>query len=287
MDFSLTAEQEMFVDTVRRFARDELAPRAAEQARAPGYPWPVAQRMAALGLMGIALPESEGGMGGTLVEAILAIQAVAEACPRSGDVIQAGNFGPVRTFAEYGTAEQKARFLGPVLEGRSVISLAMTEPQAGSAVTELATRAIEDGDDFIVNGTKIFGTYSAEAEVFLVYVRFGPGLDGIGSLLIEKGMPGFTIGRPAAFMNGEDWVPALFRRRPCSARQPRPRSRRFPQADGGVQRRTAGQCGARGGGWTARLQPGARARAGAPAVRPCALRVSGPAMEIRRHGDQA
>ena len=210
MDFSLTEEQRMFQESVTRFARTELAPGAAERARSHVYPWDVARRMAEMGLMGIALQESDGGMGGTLVDAIIAIQAVAEACPRSADVIQAGNFGPVRTFAEFATPDQKALYLGPILRGESVISLGMTEPEAGSAVTELQTSAIPDGDDYLVNGTKIFGTHSAEAEVFLVYLRFGPGLDGIGSVLIEKGTPGFTIGKPSAFMNGEDWAQLYF-----------------------------------------------------------------------------
>ncbi len=210
MDFAFTEEQTMFRDTVRRFAQTELAPHAARRARAPGYPWDVAARMAELGLMGISLPEADGGLGGSLVDAIIAIQEVAEACPRSADVMQAGNFGPVRTFAEYGTPAQKARYLGAILEGRAVISLGMTEPEAGSAVTELTTSAVSEGDDFVVNGTKIFGTHSAEAEVFLVYVRFGPGLDGIGSVLIEKGAPGLTIGQPTAFMNGEDWAQLYF-----------------------------------------------------------------------------
>ncbi|MFN3276622.1 MAG: acyl-CoA dehydrogenase family protein [Paracoccus sp. (in: a-proteobacteria)] len=210
MDFSLTDEQRMFHDSVTRFAQTELAPGAAERARAHAYPWDVARRMADMGLMGIALPEADGGMGGTLVDAIIAIQAVAEACPRSADVIQAGNFGPVRTFAEFATPDQKTRYLGPILRGEAVISLGMTEPEAGSAVTELQTSATKDGEDYLVNGTKIFGTHSAEAEVFLVYLRFGPGLDGIGSVLIEKGTPGFTIGQPSGFMNGEDWAQLYF-----------------------------------------------------------------------------
>lgn len=210
MDFTLSSEQHLFQETVRRFAANELAAGAAARARNPAYPWDVARRMAAMGLMGIALPEEDGGMGGTLLDSILAIQAVAEICPRSADTIQAGNFGPVRTFAEFATREQKARYLGPILRGEAVISLGMTEPEAGSAVTDLQTSATPDGEGFRVNGTKVFGTHSTEAQVFLVYVRFGPGLDGIGSVLIEKGAPGFTIGQPSAFMNGETWAQLYF-----------------------------------------------------------------------------
>lgn len=210
MNFGFTEDQQVFQDNVARFARSELAPQAARRTRAPGYPWEIAKRMAELDLMGIPLPEADGGIGGTLVDALIALQTVAEACPRSGDVIQAGNFGPIRTLAEYGTAEQKARYLVPILKGRAVMSLGMTEPQAGSAATEMTTSATPDGDGYLINGTKIFGTHSSEAEVFLVYVRFGPGLDGIGSVLIEKGTPGFVVGQPSTFMNGEDWSQLYF-----------------------------------------------------------------------------
>lgn len=210
MDFKLTDEQQMFFDTVRRFAEAELAEGAAARANSESFPWDVAARFAEMGLLGITIPEADGGIGGGLVDAILAIQAVAEVCPRSGDVIQATNFGPVRTFAEFATSEQKERFLGKILAGKALISLGMTEPDAGSAVTDLRTMATPDGDGFRVNGTKIFGTHSAEAEVFLVYLRYGPGVDGIGSVLIEKGTPGFTIGKPSAFMNGETWSQLYF-----------------------------------------------------------------------------
>lgn len=210
MDFKLTEEQQMFHDTVRRFAEAELAEGAAARARAESYPWEVAERFAQMGLLGITIPEADGGIGGGLVNAILAIQAVAEVCPRSGDVVQAANFGPVRTFAEFATPDQKARFLGPILQGKALISLGMTEPEAGSAVTDLTTSATPDGDGFRVNGTKIFGTHSSEADLFLVYLRYGPGVGGIGSVLIEKGTPGFTVGRPSTFMNGETWSQLYF-----------------------------------------------------------------------------
>ncbi|MFT6775619.1 MAG: alkylation response protein AidB-like acyl-CoA dehydrogenase, partial [Paracoccaceae bacterium] len=114
------------------------------------------------------------------------------------------------TFAEYASEAQKARFLPDLLAGRAAISLGMTEPGAGSAVTELTSSATPDGDDFLINGAKIFGTHSAEANLFLIYVRFGPGVGGIGSVLLERGMPGFEIGKPSAFMNGEDWAALHF-----------------------------------------------------------------------------
>jgi hypothetical protein len=162
------------------------------------------------GLLGITLSEADGGLDGTLMDAVIAIEQVALVCPRSADAIQAGNFGPIRTFAEYATREQKARFLPDLLAGRAVISLGMTEPEAGSAATDLATTAREVGGEIVVDGTKVFSTHSPDANLFLVYVRFGPGVGGIGSVLVERGTPGFTIGKPSSFMSGEEWAQLYF-----------------------------------------------------------------------------
>jgi len=124
--------------------------------------------------------------------------------------VQFGNFGAIRTFAEYGTPAQKARWLGDLLAGRTVMSLGMTEPDAGSALTDLKTSARADGADYVINGTKVFSTFSPDAQIFLIYVRFGPGLDGIGSVLVERGAQGFSIGAPATFMSGEQWCELHF-----------------------------------------------------------------------------
>ena len=210
MDFELTEEQKAFADSVRRFAQAKLADGALQHAHDPAYPWAIARMLSEQGLLGITVPEADGGVGGTLMDAVIAIQEVALVCPKSADIVQAGNFGPIRTFAEYATPEQKARFLPDLLAGRKLISLGMTEPDAGSAVTELRTSAERDGNDFIINGSKIFTTHSPEADLFLVYVRYAPGLNGIGSVLVERGTAGFTIGEPSAFMSGEQWSPLYF-----------------------------------------------------------------------------
>lgn len=210
MDFTLTSEQAQFQESVRRFAERTLAADALRRAHAEGFPWDVAERMAEQGLLGITIPESDGGQGGSLMDAVLAIQEVAQICPRSADVIQAGNFGPIRTFAEYATAEQKARFLPALLAGKAVIAVGMSEPEAGSAVTDLKTTATPDGDGFRIDGTKVFTSNSPEASLFLVYVRFGPGIDGIGSVLVERGTQGFSFGRPTRFVGGDSWQQLYF-----------------------------------------------------------------------------
>jgi alkylation response protein AidB-like acyl-CoA dehydrogenase len=210
MNFQFTDEQKLFADSVRRFAEQHLEKDALKRAHDPRFPFDVAQLMAKHGLMGITLPEADGGQSGTLTDAVIAIEQVAAVCPRSADVVQFGNFGPIRTFAEYATPEQKQRWLPELLAGRMVMSLAMTEPNAGSAMTELKTSARPDGADYLVNGTKIFSTFSPDAAIFLIYLRYGPGLAGIGSVMVERGAPGFDIGPPQAFMSGEEWCELHF-----------------------------------------------------------------------------
>ncbi|TMH66323.1 MAG: acyl-CoA dehydrogenase [Betaproteobacteria bacterium] len=210
MDFRLKPEQQQFRDAVLRFAKKELAAKAVECAHAGGYPWDVAKLMAKQGLLGITIPEADGGQGGTLLDAVIAIETVACVCPRSADVVQAGNFGPIRVLAEYGSAAQKDRYLKRLLAGESVIAVGMTEPDAGSAVTDLKTSATRDGTGYRINGSKIFTTHSAYAELFLVYVRFGPGVGGIGSVLVEREALGVSRGKASKFMSGEEWAELHF-----------------------------------------------------------------------------
>ena len=174
MDFNLTSEQVAFADAVGKFAAKELAPGALERAHSPKYPWAIAEKLSAQGLLGIAFAEKDGGMGGTLMDAVIAIQEVALHCPKSADIVQAGNFGAIRTFVEYSSAAQKAKYLAELLSGKKILGLGMSEPGAGSAVTELATTAKKVDGGYLINGSKVFSTHSPEAGVFLIYVRFGP-----------------------------------------------------------------------------------------------------------------
>ncbi|RSM47071.1 acyl-CoA dehydrogenase [Amycolatopsis balhimycina DSM 5908] len=205
-----TEDRTAFAESVRAFAHDRLAAGALERAHDPGYPWDIAELLARQGLLGLTVPERDGGQGATLLDAVTAIREVGLVCPKSADVVQAGNFGALRTFAEYADDDQKARFLPGFLAGKTLLGLAMSEPEAGSAVTDLTTSAEPDGDGYVVNGTKIWSTHSVEANVFLVYVRFGPGVGGIGSVLVERGTPGLEIGKPSEYMSGEQWAPLYF-----------------------------------------------------------------------------
>ncbi|MDA1116986.1 MAG: acyl-CoA dehydrogenase family protein [Proteobacteria bacterium] len=210
MDFTLSEEQRLFRDSVRGFAHKHLAAGAVARAHDSAHPFDVARMMANQGLLGITMAQADGGQGGTLMDAVLAIEAVASVCPRSADVVQAGNFGPVRVLAEFGSAAQKTKYLAPILAGETVMCLAMSEPEAGSAVTDLKTSAMPDGDGFRVTGSKVFSTHGPYASVILAYVRYGAGVGGIGSLLIEPAWKGVTLGKPSRFMSGEEWVEIHF-----------------------------------------------------------------------------
>ncbi|MBN9598921.1 MAG: acyl-CoA dehydrogenase family protein [Afipia sp.] len=210
MNFQFTAEQRLFQESVGKFAQKFLADGAVARANSREYPWDVSRQLAEQGLLGLTIPVESGGHGGSLIDAVIAIEQVTLACPKSGDVVQAGNFGAIRTFAEYASKDQKERFLPDLINGTKVISVAMTEPGAGSATTELTTSAKPDGKGFRINGSKIFTTNSPHAELFLLYVRFGPGVGGIGSVLVERNTPGFTLGETSAFMNGETWQQLYF-----------------------------------------------------------------------------
>lgn len=210
MNFEFTEEQRMFHDAVDGFAVRNLADGALARAHAEGFPRDVAKMLAEQGLLGITMKEEDGGQGGSLMDAVIAIQTVAAHCPRSADVVQAGNFGAIRVLAEYGTDDQKARYLAPLLAGDKVISVGMSEPEAGSALTDLKTTATADGDGVRLNGTKVFSTHSPEADVFLIYCRYGPGVDGIGSVLLDPETPGVTRGKPVMYLGGEEWCQLYF-----------------------------------------------------------------------------
>lgn len=210
MDFELTEEQRMFRDAVDGFAERHLAKDALARAHDEGFPRDVAKMLSEQGLIGITMKEEDGGMGGSLMDAVIAIQTVAKHCPRSADVVQAGNFGAVRVLAEYGTDDQKARYLAPILAGDKTISVAMSEPEAGSALTDLKTAATPDGDGVRLNGTKVFSTHSPEADLFLVYCRYGPGVDGIGSVLVEPDTDGVSRGQAIKYLGGEEWCQIYF-----------------------------------------------------------------------------
>ena len=158
----------MFRDSVATFARKELAAGALVRAHTPEFPRDVAKLMAKTGLLGITMPEADGGGGGTLMDAVLAIEQVARYCPRSADVVAEGNFGAIRVLAQFGSEDQKKKRLPPLVKGKAITGAAITEPDAGSDVSSISTTATLEGDEYVINGTKMFITNGTNANFLQV-----------------------------------------------------------------------------------------------------------------------
>ena len=197
MDFTLSAEQQALIDTTRKFAAAELPElaRTIEQTNNPP-PRSLLKRYAELGLMGINLPAEYGGAGMGHLEAVLALEELAKiSCAIAFPVFES-SFGPALAIAHFASEEMRRRILPQICSGDMVLAVSMSEPQAGTALTDLKTRATLHGDKVIVNGTKRWCSGAGHADAYLVYCRMSdtPGAKGIGAVLIEKDTQGFSFG---------------------------------------------------------------------------------------------
>ena len=203
MEFQLNEEQKMLKKMVHELAEKEFRPKVAEwEAEAEHMPREYFKKLADLGLLGLPIPVEYEGQGRTAFEGILAIEELARVSIQPAMPVFESSVGPVRVIEQFGTEEQKRKYVPPVCRGESWIAVGMTEPEAGSALTDLSTRAVLDGDNYVVNGMKRFISGGGEAEVYVVYVRLSEqkGAKGIGGLIIEKGTPGFSFGKQEQFM---------------------------------------------------------------------------------------
>lgn len=203
MDFTLSEEQNMLVDTIRRMGQREKFKELARHIDETGeFPFELLKKFAALGLLGMTVSAEHGGGGQPAMNAILCVEELAKFSPMIAAPVFESNVGPVRVIDIFGTEEQKKTIVPGVCRGEYSVSVCMTEPEAGSDLTSLTTRAIEDGESYVLNGKKCFITGGGHASHYMVYTRFGDarGYKAIGGLLVEKGMKGFTFGKQEKFM---------------------------------------------------------------------------------------
>jgi butyryl-CoA dehydrogenase len=158
LQLDLTEEQTMIRDLARDFAEKEVRPLAEAIDREARFPRETVARMGELGLMGIAVPEAYGGSGGDAVAYALALEAVARACASHAVIMSVNNSLYCDPVYKHGTEEQKARFLTPFAAGRKIGCFALTEPEAGSDAGDQSTLARRDGDDYVLDGRKVFVT---------------------------------------------------------------------------------------------------------------------------------
>ena len=182
---------------VERFAAAEIAPHADAWEEAEGFPLSLYGRTAAAGVLGIGYPEAYGGGGGDLSHVVAASESMVLAGRSVGTTVGLGSHGiALPPILRAGTEEQKQRWVPRVLRGEWVSALAITEPGGGSDVANLQTRAVRDGDELVINGSKTFITSGTRADLVTVAVRTGgPGHGGVSLVVVEKGTPGFTVGR--------------------------------------------------------------------------------------------
>ena len=197
MNFELNEEQILLQRTVRDFAEAEVRPHARELDETGHFPHDTFRKAAKLGLTGVAIPESEGGAGMDYICYGIMIEEIARVCASTSVVLSVQNSLYCDPIHRFGTEEQKKKFLLPFARGEKIGCYALTEPQAGSNAAALTTKAVLEGDRYIVNGTKAWITNGGVADAALVYVNTNPerGEKGITALVIEKETPGFKVGK--------------------------------------------------------------------------------------------
>lgn len=203
MDFSLSEEQVALRDTVRRFAQAELVPLAAELER-DNRPVPrdMVRRYAEMGLLGINTPEALGGLGLGNLDALIVLEELAKVSSAVAFPVFEACVGPVRAIQHFAPEELKRRIVPQVCAGEMIVAVSMSEPAAGTALTDLTTRGVIADGKVTINGTKRWCSGGGHSDAYLVYTRLSdaPGAKGIGAVLVEKGTPGLSFGQPETLM---------------------------------------------------------------------------------------
>ena len=196
MDFELTDEQELIREAVREFADAEVAPIAAELDRDHRFPHELLPKMAELNLMGMPFPEKMGGAGADEVSYVIAVEELSRACASTGVILSAHTSLATWPIYKFGTPAQHERYLHDMASGRRLGAFALTEPAAGTDAGAGTCTAILSGDEYVLNGSKIFITNAPFAEVYIVFAKTDPakGTRGMSAFIVEKDTPGFSVG---------------------------------------------------------------------------------------------
>jgi len=196
MDFQLTEDQKAFQTMIRDFAEKEIAPIAQRIDENEEYPYEIIKKMAQLGVTGLTLPEEYGGSGGTHIHWCIAVEEIARACASTATVLDTSWGLCAHAINTHGNEEQKQKFLVPLAKGEKLGAFGLTEANAGSDPTQLETTAVEDGDSYVLNGSKIFISNGAQADILVIFATKDKtqGHRGINAFIVEKDSPGFSIG---------------------------------------------------------------------------------------------
>ena len=196
MDFSLSQEHLMARDLFKSFAQNEVKPLAQEVDEEERFPAETVEKMGKLGFMGIPIPREYGGQGCDYLTYVMCIEEIAKVCGTTA-VILCGHSGLCEIpLLMYGTEAQKQKYLVPLAKGEKLGAFALTEPNAGSDAAGQQTKAVKDGNEYVLNGSKIFITNGFYADTYIVFAMTdkAAGSKGISAFIVEKGTPGFTFG---------------------------------------------------------------------------------------------
>ncbi|CCQ94595.1 Acyl-CoA dehydrogenase, short-chain specific [[Clostridium] ultunense Esp] len=197
MDFNLSKEQEMIRNVLKEFAEKEVKPIAAEIDESSRFPRETVEKMAKYHVLGIPFPVEYGGAGGDEVAYAIAVEELSKVCATTGVILSAHTSLGCWPIYRYGTEEQKEKYLVPMAKGEKLGAFGLTEPNAGTDAAGQQTVAVLDGDNYILNGTKLFITNGGEADVYIIFAMTdrSKGTRGISAFIVEKDTPGFTIGK--------------------------------------------------------------------------------------------
>jgi butyryl-CoA dehydrogenase len=197
MQFDLTKEQLMVRQLAYDFAQSEVRPVASEYDEAEEFIWPIAKEMGKLGFMGMCVPEEYGGAGADTVSYAIVVEELSRVCGGTGITVAAHNSLGTGHILKHGTEEQKQKYLPKLASGEQLSAWGLTEPNAGSDAGATAATAHLDGDEWVINGNKVFITNGSIAGVTVVMARTDPGrgAHGISAIIVENGTPGYTYGK--------------------------------------------------------------------------------------------
>lgn len=197
MNFQLTREQELVQQMVRQFAVNEVKPIAAEIDETERFPMENVEKMAKLGIMGIPFAKEFGGAGGDVLSYILAVEELSKVCGTTGVILSAHTSLCASVIYENGTPAQREKYLPDLNQGKKLGAFGLTEPGAGTDAAGQQTTAVLDGDNYILNGSKIFITNGGVAETFIIFAMTdkSQGTKGISAFIVEKSFKGFSVGK--------------------------------------------------------------------------------------------
>lgn len=197
MNFQLTQEQELVRQMVREFSINEVKPIAGEIDETEEFPMENVKKMAKLGIMGIPVAKEYGGAGGDSLAYTIAVEELAKVCGTHSVIVSAHTSLCASPIDMFGTKEQKEKYLVPLAKGEKIGAFGLTEPGAGTDAAGQQTTAVLDGDNYILNGSKIFITNGGVADIFIIFAMTDKsiGTKGITAFIVEKDFPGFSIGK--------------------------------------------------------------------------------------------